>query len=68
MAVDKLLAYILLFVGLMDVVVIPRILVAVWKKRGEIRPEHGKIVRILRTGGGILILLGALIHFKIISV
>ena len=68
MAVDKLLGYIFLFVGLLDVVVMPRILIAIWKKQGGIRPEHGKIVRILRIGGGILIIIGVLIHFQIISV
>jgi len=60
-------AYVLLFTGLVDVVIIPRVLLYVWRRRGEeIQNSQIQVIRILRYGGGVLIAIGALIYLKII--
>ncbi|MBN2430212.1 MAG: hypothetical protein JXQ27_01995 [Acidobacteria bacterium] len=63
-----IVAYVLLFTGLLDVVVIPRILLTMWRRRGEdFQNQQIQVIRILRYGGSVLILIGALIYLKIID-
>jgi len=68
MEIWKIIAYVFLLTGLVDVVVVPRILIHIWTRRGDIQPSQVQVIRVLRIGGGILILIGMLFYFRVITV
>jgi hypothetical protein len=67
MDVSTMVAYVLLFTGMLDVVVIPRILLFMWRRRGELQDSQIQAIRVLRYGGGVLVVIGAMIYLKIID-
>jgi hypothetical protein len=67
MDVAMIVAYVLLLTGVLDVVVIPRILLVLWRGRGELQNQQIQTIRILRYGGGVLILIGTLVYLGIID-
>jgi hypothetical protein len=66
MSTPDLISYVLFAAGLLDFIVVPRMLLHVWDKRGQ-RPGNAElVVRMLRVSGFTFIGIGALIYFRII--
>jgi len=58
-----LIAIIFCLVGVLDRVVVPRILLQSWKKQDqELQPSQIQIIQILRMGGSVLILVGIAVY------
>ena len=66
MSTPDLVSYVFFLVGLLDFIVVPRMLLMVWNKRGQQPGNAALVIRMLRVSGIVFIGLGALIHFRII--
>jgi len=55
--------YLFLFLGVFDFVIMPRVLLYAWKKKGEIPKTGSKIILSFRISGLIFVLLAFLFKF-----
>lgn len=65
MDTQQLVSYVFLAVGLIDFIVIPRVLLHVWNKRGQAPANQSLIVNALRLSGLAMIIVGALFHYRV---
>lgn len=68
MSTNTLISYIFLIAGLVDFIVIPRILLGVWRRNGPPAATQTKLIRMLRYSGLALIVIGVLFFYQILSV
>ena len=68
MSTNTLISYIFLIAGLVDFIIIPRILLGVWRRNGPPEATQAKLIRMLRYSGLALIVIGVLFFYKILSV
>lgn len=66
MSTPDLVSYVFFLVGLLDFIVVPRLLLYAWNKRSQQPGNASLVIRMLRVSGIVFIGLGALIHFRII--
>ena len=67
METPDIVSYAFLFTGLVDFIVIPRLLLWSWKRSGREPANAPLLLNILRGSGVVLIVLGTLFHFRIIQ-
>lgn len=68
MTPNKLVGLILILVGLIDFIVIPRILLMLWSRSGQPPANSEMIIRILRTSGLVLVAVAALFMYQVIKI
>ncbi|GEM_PF-1166234 len=68
MSTNTLISYVFLIAGLVDFVVIPRVLLGVWRRNGPPEATQTKLIRMLRYSGLVLIVIGVLFFYQILSV
>ncbi len=68
MDTQTLLSYIFLLVGIIDFVVVPRILISAWRKAGVDMSNRGVVIRAIRLSGLVFVVLGALFYYRILTV
>jgi len=68
MSTNTLISYVFLIAGLVDFIVVPRVLLGVWRRQGPPEATRAKLVRMLRLSGLALIVIGVLFFYQILSV
>lgn len=63
----EIISIVLLIAGVVDFVVMPRVLQAVWAKRGQEPPNKVILVSVLRVSGLAMVVLGFLFRFRVIT-
>jgi len=67
MDTQQLVSYAFLVVGLIDFIVIPRVLLYVWQKSGRTPANQPLVINALRISGLVMIVIGALFHYRVIE-
>lgn len=68
MDTQTLLSYIFLLIGIIDFVVVPRILISAWRKAGVNMSNRGMVIRAIRLSGLVFVVLGILFYYRILTV
>ena len=68
METQTLLSYIFLLIGIIDFVVVPRILISAWRKAGVNMSNRGMVIRAIRLSGLVFVVLGILFYYRILTV
>jgi len=68
MTTPDLISYVFFLVGLLDFVVVPRVLLWTWKRSGRQPANASLVLNLLRGSGLMLIIIGTLFYFRIIQV
>ncbi len=68
MSTPDLISYVFFLAGLLDFVVVPRVLLWTWKRGGQQPGNAPLILNLLRGSGLVLIIIGTLFYFRIIQV
>jgi len=68
MELQQIIAYVFLISGLLDFIVIPRILIHKWEKAGQNNDSQKTIVQMLRISGLVLVIIGGAFLYGFIKI
>ena len=68
MTTPDLISYVFFLAGLLDFVVVPRLLLWTWKRSGQQPANAPLVLNLLRGSGLVLIIIGTLFYFRILQV
>jgi hypothetical protein len=68
MSTNTIISYVFFIAGLVDFVVMPRVLLHVWRRGGPPESTQARVIRMLRYSGLAFIVVGVLFFYRIVTV